>query len=37
VEPVGETIVEAEALQRRVAELGIQISRDYADRDLFMM
>jgi hypoxanthine phosphoribosyltransferase len=37
VQPVGETIVEAEALQRRVAELGIQISRDYADRDLFMM
>ena len=35
--PVGETIVEAEALQQRVAELGAQISRDYAGRDLFMM
>jgi len=29
--------VEAEALQQRVAELGAQISRDYAGRDLFMM
>jgi hypoxanthine phosphoribosyltransferase len=37
VERVGETVVEAEALQRRVAELGAQISRDYAGRDLFMM
>jgi hypoxanthine phosphoribosyltransferase len=37
VRPVGETIVEAEALQQRVAELGAQISRDYAGRDLFMM
>jgi hypoxanthine phosphoribosyltransferase len=34
---VGETVVEAEALQRRVAELGAEISRDYAGRDLFMM
>jgi hypoxanthine phosphoribosyltransferase len=29
--------VGADALQRRVAELGAQISRDYAGRDLFMM
>jgi hypoxanthine phosphoribosyltransferase len=34
---VGETVVEAEVLQRRVAELGAEISRDYAGRDLFMM
>ena len=37
MEPVGETVVEAAALQRRVAELGAEISRDYAGRDLFMM
>jgi hypoxanthine phosphoribosyltransferase len=37
LERVGETVVEAEALQRRVVELGAQISRDYAGRDLFMM
>lgn len=30
-------MVEAEALQRRVAELGAEVSRDYAGRDLFMM
>jgi hypoxanthine phosphoribosyltransferase len=34
---VGEIVVEAEELQRRVAELGVQISRDYEGRDLFMM
>ena len=34
---MGETVVEADALQRRVAELGAEISRDYAQRDLFMM
>jgi hypoxanthine phosphoribosyltransferase len=34
---VGETVVDAEALQRRVAELGAEVSRDYAGRDLFMM
>jgi len=34
---VGETVVEAQELQRRVAELGEEISRDYADRELFMM
>jgi len=37
VERVGETVVEAAALQRRVAELGAEVSRDYAGRDLFMM
>jgi hypoxanthine phosphoribosyltransferase len=37
LERVGETVVEAKALQRRVVELGAQISRDYAGRDLFMM
>jgi hypoxanthine phosphoribosyltransferase len=37
LQPVGETVVEAEALQRRVAELGAEISRDYAERELFMM
>jgi hypoxanthine phosphoribosyltransferase len=37
LERVGETMVEAAALQRRVAELGAEISRDYAGRDLFMM
>jgi hypoxanthine phosphoribosyltransferase len=34
---IGETLVEAEALQARVQELGRQISRDYADRDLLMV
>ena len=34
---MGETVVEAAALQRRVAELGAEVSRDYAGRDLFMM
>jgi hypoxanthine phosphoribosyltransferase len=37
VERVGETVVEAEALQHRVGELGAEITRDYAGRDLFMM
>ena len=30
-------VVEADQLQRRVAELGAEISRDYEGRDLFMM
>ena len=30
-------VVEADQLQERVAELGEEISRDYAGRDLFMM
>ena len=34
---IGETLVSSEDLQRRVAELGAEISRDYADRDLFMV
>ncbi len=33
----GEVVVEADQLQRRVAELGADVSRDYAGRDLFMM
>ena len=35
--PPGEVVVEADQLQRRVAELGAEISRDYEGRDLFMM
>jgi len=34
---IGETLVSSEDLQRRVAELGRQISDDYAGRDLFMV
>jgi hypoxanthine phosphoribosyltransferase len=34
---VGEVLVTAEALQRRVAELGEQISRDYAGRPLLLV
>ena len=34
---VGETLVPAEDLQRRVGELGEEISRDYAGRDLLMI
>ena len=34
---IGETLVEAEDLQRRVAELGAEISRDYEGRDLVMI
>lgn len=34
---IGETLVSGEQLQRRVAELGRQISEDYAGRDLFMV
>jgi hypoxanthine phosphoribosyltransferase len=38
VEPeLGEVLVSAEALQRRVAELGEQISRDYAGRALLLV
>jgi hypoxanthine phosphoribosyltransferase len=35
--PIGETLVSREELERRVAELGRQISEDYRDRDLFMV
>ena len=34
---IGEILVEPDELQARVRELGAQISRDYADRDLLMV
>ena len=34
---LGETLVEASALQARVRELGAEISLDYADRDLLLV
>ena len=34
---LGETLVEAQELQRRVRELGEEISRDYAGRDLLLV
>jgi hypoxanthine phosphoribosyltransferase len=34
---IGEILVSAEDLERRVAELGAEISRDYAGRDLVMI
>jgi hypoxanthine phosphoribosyltransferase len=34
---LGDTIVEAEALQARVAELGDQITRDYAGREVLLL
>ncbi len=34
---IGETLVSAEDLERRVAELGAEISRDYEGRDLVMV
>jgi hypoxanthine phosphoribosyltransferase len=34
---IGETLVSEEDLQRRVAELGAEISSDYAGRDLVMI
>jgi hypoxanthine phosphoribosyltransferase len=34
---IGETLVSSDDLQRRVAELGREISRDYQGRDLFMI
>jgi hypoxanthine phosphoribosyltransferase len=34
---IGETLVSAEDVQRRVAELGRRLSEDYAGRDLFMV
>ncbi len=34
---IGETLVAQEDLQRRVAELGAEVSRDYAGRDLVMV
>jgi hypoxanthine phosphoribosyltransferase len=34
---IGETLVPSDDLQRRVAELGNEVSRDYEDRDLVMV
>jgi hypoxanthine phosphoribosyltransferase len=34
---IGETLVSSDELQRRVAELGVEISRDYDGRDLVMV
>jgi hypoxanthine phosphoribosyltransferase len=34
---IGDTLVSNEELRRRVAELGEEVSRDYAGRDLFMV
>ena len=34
---IGGTLVAQEDLQRRVAQLGAELSRDYAGRDLFMI
>jgi hypoxanthine phosphoribosyltransferase len=34
---IGETLVAREDLQRRVAELGAEVSRDYAGRELVMV
>jgi hypoxanthine phosphoribosyltransferase len=34
---LGETLVEAEALQRRIRELAAEISRDYSERDLLLV
>ena len=34
---IGEVLVSADDLQRRVAELGAEISRDYVGRDLVMI
>jgi hypoxanthine phosphoribosyltransferase len=34
---LGETLVEAEALQNRVRELAQEVSRDYRDRDLLLV
>ena len=36
-DPIGEVLVSREELQTRVAELGAQISEEYAGRDLFMV
>jgi hypoxanthine phosphoribosyltransferase len=34
---IGETLVSSEDLERRVAELGAEVSEDYRGRDLFMV
>ena len=35
--PIGEVLVSADELQRRVSELGAEISRDYAGRSLLLV
>ncbi len=35
--PIGEVLVSQAALERRVGELGAEISRDYADADLLLV
>src|SRR5687767_2593853 len=35
--PIGEILVEADDLQRRVAELAAEVSRDYEGRDLVLV
>lgn len=35
--PVGEILISADELQRKVSELGAQISRDYVSKDLVMV
>jgi hypoxanthine phosphoribosyltransferase len=37
IDVLGETVVEADELQARVRELGAEISRDYAGRDLLLL
>ena len=37
LDSIGDTLVSSEELHRRVAELGAEVSRDYAGRDLFMV
>ena len=34
---IGEILVQPDDLRRRVSELGAEISRDYADRDLLLV
>src|ERR671927_81348 len=36
-ESIGEILVQADELQHRIRELGAEISRDYADRDLLLI
>ena len=36
-EAIGEIIVQADDLQHRIRELGAEISRDYADKDLLLI
>ncbi len=37
IAPAGEILVQADDLQRRVSELGAEITRDYEDRDLLLI